>query len=247
MRLVIDASGWRSTLPKSISFTVPHPGQFAHQVMHVHPMSLLDLSRRCQGNRSTVGNSNSRAPQACKCQPAAFFVATDHDETRRKNLSSLARRHAVCVRGSSGSPSSHCLARWALVLDDVRAGRRTARSESFPPDALKLIQPGTIGAIEGFWCCRRLARLRRGGRQAPRPRWQGFYTMRARYGALGGALGRPASREETSVLGKPHGPRTELRMSPEQTIAAVEAGGLKLERIEEVPPYHYTAIFRNIT
>jgi hypothetical protein len=28
MRLVIDASGWRSILARSISFTVPHPGQY---------------------------------------------------------------------------------------------------------------------------------------------------------------------------------------------------------------------------
>jgi SAM-dependent methyltransferase len=55
----------------------------------------------------------------------------------------------------------------------------------------------------------------------------------------------PRPREDTVILGKPRGPRTELRMSPEQTIAAVEASGLKLERILEVPPYHYAAIFRN--
>jgi len=33
-------------------------------------------------------------------------------------------------------------------------------------------------------------------------------------------------REQTTVLGEPRGPRTELRLSPEQTIADVEAGGL---------------------
>src|SRR5712691_6863128 len=35
-------------------------------------------------------------------------------------------------------------------------------------------------------------------------------------------------REETTVLGEPRGPRTELRMSPDQTIVAVEPAGLKL-------------------
>jgi SAM-dependent methyltransferase len=50
-------------------------------------------------------------------------------------------------------------------------------------------------------------------------------------------------REETTVLGEPRGPRTELRMSPDQTIQAVEAGGLKLTRLVEVPPYHYGAVF----
>lgn len=50
-------------------------------------------------------------------------------------------------------------------------------------------------------------------------------------------------REETTVLGEPRGPRTELRLSPEQTIAAVEGSGLKLVQLVEVPPYHYGAIF----
>ena len=50
-------------------------------------------------------------------------------------------------------------------------------------------------------------------------------------------------REETTVLGEPRGPRTELRMSPDQTTQDVEAGGLKLTRLVEVPPYHYGALF----
>jgi hypothetical protein len=51
-------------------------------------------------------------------------------------------------------------------------------------------------------------------------------------------------REETAALGEPRGPRTELRMSPEQTARPVEAGGLKLVQIVEVPPYHYGAVFK---
>jgi protein-L-isoaspartate O-methyltransferase len=51
-------------------------------------------------------------------------------------------------------------------------------------------------------------------------------------------------REDTTVLGEPRGPRTELRLSPEQTIEAVETGGLKLAKLVEVPPYHYGAVFR---
>jgi len=50
-------------------------------------------------------------------------------------------------------------------------------------------------------------------------------------------------REETMILGEPRGPRTELRMSPEQTVEAVEAGGLKLVQLVEAPPYHYGAVF----
>ena len=51
------------------------------------------------------------------------------------------------------------------------------------------------------------------------------------------------AREETTILGEPRGPRTELRLSPEQTIAAVEPGGLKLAHLVEVPPYHYGVVF----
>ncbi len=50
-------------------------------------------------------------------------------------------------------------------------------------------------------------------------------------------------REETTVLGEPRGPKTELRLSPEQTTKAVEAGGLKLVEMVEIPPYHYGAVF----
>ncbi|MDA8255385.1 MAG: class I SAM-dependent methyltransferase [Betaproteobacteria bacterium] len=53
----------------------------------------------------------------------------------------------------------------------------------------------------------------------------------------------PKPREETTVLGQPRGPSTELRMSPEQTRAAVEPAGFKLEALVELPPYHYGAIF----
>jgi SAM-dependent methyltransferase len=50
-------------------------------------------------------------------------------------------------------------------------------------------------------------------------------------------------REETTILGEPRGPKTELRMSPDETIEAVEAGGLKLAHLVEVPPYHYGVVF----
>lgn len=55
----------------------------------------------------------------------------------------------------------------------------------------------------------------------------------------------PRPREETTILGEPRGPKTELRLSPQQTIAEVEKGGLKLDRLIEVPPYHYAAIFES--
>ena len=50
-------------------------------------------------------------------------------------------------------------------------------------------------------------------------------------------------REETTVLGEPRGPATELRLTPEQTIQSVEAAGLKLVRVVELPSYHYGAVF----
>jgi ubiquinone/menaquinone biosynthesis C-methylase UbiE len=53
----------------------------------------------------------------------------------------------------------------------------------------------------------------------------------------------PRPREETTILGEPRGPKTEMRLSAEQTTAAVEAGGLKRTRLIEVPPYHYGAVF----
>ena len=50
-------------------------------------------------------------------------------------------------------------------------------------------------------------------------------------------------REETKVLGEPRGPRTELRLSPEQTIETVEPARFKLAELVDIPPYHYGAVF----
>jgi ubiquinone/menaquinone biosynthesis C-methylase UbiE len=52
-------------------------------------------------------------------------------------------------------------------------------------------------------------------------------------------------REQTMILGEPRGPKTELRLSPEQTVASVEPSGMKLVHVVEVPLYHYGAIFEN--
>jgi len=52
------------------------------------------------------------------------------------------------------------------------------------------------------------------------------------------------AREETTVLGEPRGPKTQLRMSPEETIASVESGSLKCTACVELPPYHYGVVFR---
>ncbi len=50
-------------------------------------------------------------------------------------------------------------------------------------------------------------------------------------------------REETTILGEPRGPRTEMRISPEETIKSVEAAGLKHVQLVEIPPYHYGVVF----
>jgi ubiquinone/menaquinone biosynthesis C-methylase UbiE len=52
-------------------------------------------------------------------------------------------------------------------------------------------------------------------------------------------------REETTILGEPRGPATELRLTPRQTIEPVVAAGLELVRVVELPPYHYGATFQN--
>jgi SAM-dependent methyltransferase len=56
----------------------------------------------------------------------------------------------------------------------------------------------------------------------------------------------PQPREKTTVLGEPRGPRTELRMSSDQTIKAVELDGLKFCDLVDVPPYHYGVVFERI-
>jgi len=50
-------------------------------------------------------------------------------------------------------------------------------------------------------------------------------------------------REQTTVLGAPRGPKTEMRMEPVQVAGVVEPTGLRLARVVELPPYHYGAIF----
>ncbi|MDH3595335.1 MAG: methyltransferase domain-containing protein [Rhodospirillales bacterium] len=56
----------------------------------------------------------------------------------------------------------------------------------------------------------------------------------------------PLPREKTVVLGAPRGPKTELRMAPEQVRAVVEPAGFEWQRLVELPPYHYGAVFHRI-
>lgn len=50
-------------------------------------------------------------------------------------------------------------------------------------------------------------------------------------------------REQTTVLAKPRGPKTSLRMPPAAVQAVVEAAGFRLVRLVELPPYHYGITF----
>ena len=53
-------------------------------------------------------------------------------------------------------------------------------------------------------------------------------------------------REETTVLGQPRGPKSDMRMEPSDVAAVVEPAGLKLSEVIELPPYHYAAIFEKL-
>jgi SAM-dependent methyltransferase len=51
-------------------------------------------------------------------------------------------------------------------------------------------------------------------------------------------------REETTVAGEPRGPPTDLRLSPDETEAAVLAAtDFELGERVELPPYHYALVF----
>lgn len=54
-------------------------------------------------------------------------------------------------------------------------------------------------------------------------------------------------REQTTVLEKPRGPKTDMRMSPEAVRKVVEPAGFQLADLVELPPYHYGAVFRKTT
>ncbi len=53
----------------------------------------------------------------------------------------------------------------------------------------------------------------------------------------------PLPREQTVVLDRPRGPKTDMRMSPEAVVAVIEPEGFRTVRIVELPPFHYGAIF----
>lgn len=53
----------------------------------------------------------------------------------------------------------------------------------------------------------------------------------------------PLAREETTVLGQPRGPRTEMRRSADVVSAVVEPQGYRTLQTINLPPYHYGIVF----
>lgn len=52
------------------------------------------------------------------------------------------------------------------------------------------------------------------------------------------------TREDTTVLNKPRGPQTNMRMSPDQVLQIVTPLGFELESCLEIQPYHYGLVFK---
>ena len=50
--------------------------------------------------------------------------------------------------------------------------------------------------------------------------------------------------EETTVLGEPRGPPAELRMTPDETIEAVESARFETADTVALDPHHYGVVFR---
>lgn len=51
-------------------------------------------------------------------------------------------------------------------------------------------------------------------------------------------------REETTVLDKPRGPATEMRMAPETVAEVIEPQGFYCVQQVSLPPYHYGMVFQ---
>ncbi|MBD2609237.1 class I SAM-dependent methyltransferase [Scytonema hofmannii FACHB-248] len=57
---------------------------------------------------------------------------------------------------------------------------------------------------------------------------------------------QPISREQTIWKGKPRGPKTELRIAPQQLLSTMQAANERLIPVQyvELPPYHYGITFQ---
>lgn len=69
-------------------------------------------------------------------------------------------------------------------------------------------------------------------------------SSRGRWFAIVNRHRRP--REATTVLGIRRGPRTDLRMTPEDTKRVVEPAGFRRSRAVDPLPHHYGAVFSRV-
>lgn len=51
-------------------------------------------------------------------------------------------------------------------------------------------------------------------------------------------------REQTQVLGQPRGPKSDMRLSPDQICRILEPAGFEPEKIIDLPPWHHGTVFR---
>ncbi|MDH4225096.1 MAG: class I SAM-dependent methyltransferase [Deltaproteobacteria bacterium] len=51
----------------------------------------------------------------------------------------------------------------------------------------------------------------------------------------------PRPQEETTVLGRPRGPQTPMRMAPQAVLEELRPAGFTRMEVVELPPYHYGA------
>ncbi|MGY5774863.1 class I SAM-dependent methyltransferase [Rhizobium hainanense] len=72
---------------------------------------------------------------------------------------------------------------------------------------------------------------------------QAVHSVLAPRGSFGIVNWEARPREETTVLGLPRGPKTEMRMTPADVAAIVEHGGFRSRAVIELPPYHYGIVF----
>ncbi len=69
------------------------------------------------------------------------------------------------------------------------------------------------------------------------------WTVLRSNGLFGIVNWHPLPREKTPVLGRPRGPATEMRMTPDAVAGIVESEGFRHVDCVQLPPYHYGIVF----
>jgi len=70
-----------------------------------------------------------------------------------------------------------------------------------------------------------------------------IYALLKPQGMFGVINWHKRDRDETTVLGLPRGPKTEMRMSPDELNDVVVPHGFVLEKTFDVSAYHYASIY----